>query len=216
METKIHCRRRFLFMKLVIIDYGMGNLYSLQSTIEHLGINNINISNNFDIINQANKILLPGVGSFVKAMTKIKMLKLDKILDDLILKKKIPILGICLGMQLLCNSSEEDGGTKGLGYIDAECKKFDIENLKVPHVGFNQVELNTNAKINNDFYGKCDFYFTHSYKVQSNKNINSSFCNYGGDFIASFEKDNIIGTQFHPELSQTNGLKLLKNFLEKF
>mgnify|MGYP000908371846 CR=1 FL=1 len=203
-------------MKLVIIDYGMGNLYSLQSTIEHLGIDDVSISNNLDIIYQANKILLPGVGSFVKAMTKIKMLKLDKILDDLVLKKKIPILGICLGMQLLCNSSEEDGGAKGLAYIDAECKRFDDLNLKVPHVGFNQVQLNTNAKINDKFVGKFDFYFTHSYRVQSNKDINSSLCNYGEDFVASFEKDNIVGTQFHPELSQTNGLKMLKNFLEKF
>ena len=203
-------------MKLVIIDYGMGNLYSLQSTIEHLGIDDVSISNNLDIIYQANKILLPGVGSFVKAMTKIKMLKLDKILDDLVLKKKIPILGICLGMQLLCNSSEEDGGAKGLAYIDAECKRFDDLNLKVPHVGFNQVQLNTNAKINDKFVGKFDFYFTNSYRVQSNKDINSSLCNYGEDFVASFEKDNIVGTQFHPELSQTNGLKMLKNFLEKF
>ncbi len=203
-------------MKLVIIDYGMGNLYSLKSTIEHLGSSDVTISNNISVINQASKLFLPGVGSFVKAMNKIKMLKLDKILNDLIIKKKIPILGICLGMQLLCNSSDEDGGAEGLGFIEAECKKFNFTNLKVPHVGFNQVELNINAKINEGFNGKNDFYFTHSYKVQSNQDINCSFCNYGGDFIASFEKENIIGTQFHPELSQTNGLKLLKNFLENF
>ena len=194
----------------------MGNLYSLKSTIEHLGSNDVVISNNFDVINKANKLFLPGVGSFVKAITKIKILKLDKILSDLVLKKKIPIMGICLGMQLLCNSSEEDGGAKGLSLIEAECKKFNIVNLKVPHVGFNQVKLNTNAKINEGFSGDNDFYFTHSYKVQSNKDINCSYCNYGGDFIASFESENIVGTQFHPELSQTNGLKMLKNFLEKF
>lgn len=203
-------------MRLVIIDYGMGNLYSLKNAIEHLCSNNINISNDISVISQASKLFLPGVGSFTSAINKINKLKLDQVLNDLVLKKKIPIFGICLGMQLLCKSSDEDGGAEGLGFIEANCKKFSFTNLKVPHVGFNQVELNLNAKINEGFQGKNDFYFTHSHKVQSDANINSSFCNYGEDFIASFEKENIIGTQFHPELSQNNGLKLIKNFIEKF
>lgn len=203
-------------MKLVIIDYGLGNLNSLKSTFEYLNISDISVSNNFDEIIKANKLLLPGVGSFANAMTKIKNLKLETILKEQVILKKKPILGICLGMQLLCKYSEEDGGAKGLGFIDAECKKFAIKNLKIPHVGFNQVEINSSAKINEGFSGKKDFYFTHSYRLHSNNEIKGSFCTYGEDFIASFEKDNIVGTQFHPELSQHNGLKLLKNFIEKF
>ena len=203
-------------MKIVIIDYGMGNLNSLKSTFEYLDVKNITLSNDYDVINQSDKLILPGVGSFGNAMDKIKSLKLDKILNEVVIEKKKPILGICLGMQLLCNSSDEDGGAKGLGYIDAECKKFLTKNLKLPHVGFNQVMINSNAKINKGFFGKYDFYFTHSYRLQIKEDINCSLCNYGEDFIASYERKNIIGTQFHPELSQTNGLKLLKNFIEEF
>lgn len=203
-------------MKLVIIDYGMGNLNSLESTFKHLNVNDITLSNEYDTINQASKLLLPGVGSFVNAMNKIKTLKLDKILNEAVIVKKKPILGICLGMQLLCKNSEEDVGSEGLGYIDAECKKFSIKNYKIPHVGFNQVKINLNAKLYEGFEELSDFYFTHSYRVESKKDINSSICNYGEDFIASFENNNIAGTQFHPELSQTNGLKLLRNFVEKF
>lgn len=203
-------------MKLVIIDYGMGNIKSISSAFQYLGVNEIIISNRYEDIKSADKLLLPGVGSFVKAINQINIMELDKILDEVILGDKKPIFGICLGMQLLCKNSEEDGGASGLGYIDAECKKFNIHNLKVPHVGFNQVITNPNAKLYDDFSGENDFYFTHSYRLQSLNNINQSMCNYGEDFIASYEQDNIVGTQFHPELSQTNGLKLLKNFIEKF
>jgi glutamine amidotransferase len=203
-------------MKLVIIDYGMGNLKSIRSAFKYLSVDDIVLSHDYDIIKQADKVLLPGVGSYAKAIDEINKLELNKILDEIVLRDKKPLLGICLGMQLLCNSSEEDGYTNGLGYIDAECKKFNISGSKVPHVGFNQVETNTNSKIYSSFENKNDFYFTHSYRVQSKNNINQSICNYGEKFIASYEVDNIIGTQFHPELSQTNGLKILKNFIEKF
>lgn len=203
-------------MNIVIIDYGMGNLKSISSAFKYLNIDNIVLSNDYAVIKHADRILLPGVGSFVKAMEQIKELELDKILDEIVLEYKKPILGICLGMQLLCKSSEEDCGAMGLGYIDAECRKFNIDNLKVPHVGFNQVVTNPNAKLYDGFSGENDFYFTHSYRLQSVNNINQSMCNYGKDFIASYEQGNIVGTQFHPELSQTNGLKLLKNFIEKF
>ncbi|WP_419767367.1 imidazole glycerol phosphate synthase subunit HisH [Arcobacter sp.] len=203
-------------MKLVIVDYGMGNIKSVSSAFKYLGLNQIVISNKYEDIKSADKLLLPGVGSFVKAMNQINKMELHKILGEVVLDDKKPILGICLGMQLLCKSSEEDGGAIGLEYIDAECKKFSIENLKVPHVGFNQVQINTNAKIYEGFHAINDFYFTHSYKLQSNNDINQSICHYGEEFIASYEKDNIVGTQFHPELSQNNGLKLLKNFIEKF
>ena len=203
-------------MKLVIIDYGMGNLKSITSAFKYLNVDDIILSHNHNVIKSADKLLLPGVGSFAKAMEQLEKLELRKILDEVVLEDKKPLLGICLGMQLLCKSSEEDGGAKGLGYVDAKCKKFDAENFKVPHVGFNQVIVNTNTKLYEGFNEKNDFYFTHSFRLQNNRDINQSICNYGEDFIASYEMDNIVGTQFHPELSQTNGLKLLKNFIEKF
>lgn len=203
-------------MKLVIVDYGMGNIKSISSAFKYLGVDEIIVSNRYEDIKSADKLLLPGVGSFAKAMDSINNLEIFKILDEVVLQDKKPILGICLGMQLLCKSSEEDGGAKGLGYIDAECKKFSVENLKVPHVGFNQVRINTNAKLYDGFHAINDFYFTHSYRLQSRSDVNQSISHYGEEFISSYEKENILGTQFHPELSQTNGLNLLKNFIEKF
>lgn len=138
-------------MKLVIIDYGMGNLKSIHSAFKYLKIKDIIVSSDYHMIKQADKLLLPGVGSFSKAMEQIDKLKLHEVLDEVVFEDKKPILGICLGMQLLCNSSEEDGGAKGLGYIDAECKKFSIDDIKVPHVGFNQVMSNLNTKLYNNF-----------------------------------------------------------------
>lgn len=203
-------------MKLVIIDYGMGNIKSLISAYNYIGVHNIILSNNYQEIKSADKILLPGVGSFFQAMQNIKNLELDKYLEEIVLSNKKPILGICLGMQLLGSNSEEDGFTEGLHFIEASCKKFKQSTLKVPHVGFNQVNINTNSKLFSGLEDKSDFYFTHSYKMSTEKNINESTCIYGDNFVAAFEYDNILGTQFHPELSQTNGLQILKNFIEKF
>lgn len=204
-------------MKLVIIDYGMGNTKSIISAFKYIGVDEIIVSNDYKEIKSADKLILPGVGSFSNAMENIKNLDIDKILEEVVITDKKPILGICLGMQLLCNRSEEDTGAKGLGFIDAECKRFIVENLKVPHVGFNQVVPNINTKLYDRFNNKeNDFYFTHSYRVKSDSDIGQSFSYYGEEFIASYEKDNIMATQFHPELSQINGLKLLKNFIEKF
>ncbi|ASG68525.1 imidazole glycerol phosphate synthase subunit HisH 1 [Francisella halioticida] len=203
-------------MKIVIVDYGMGNIRSIVSTFKYLGVNNIIVSDRHDDIRSADKLLLPGVGSFAKAMSNIRARDIDKYLNEEVIEKKKPILGICLGAQLLCNGSEEDGGSVGLGYIDVECEKFKVSDVIVPHVGFNQISVNNVSKLYYDFDLIADFYFTHSFKLQNKGNIKQSVCNYGGDFIASYESDNIVGTQFHPELSQTNGLRLLKNFIEKF
>jgi glutamine amidotransferase len=120
-------------------------------------------------------------------------------------------------MQLLGASSTEDGDNKGLGYVNGHVYKFDNSLIKVPHVGFNQVRVNNKLKLYNGFNDEpTDFYFTHSYRMHSNVNINQSLCNYQDDFIAGFEIDNICGVQFHPELSQFNGLRLLNNFIYKF
>jgi glutamine amidotransferase len=204
-------------MKIVIVDYGMGNIKSIFSTLKYLGVEDVVLGSDFELLNSADKIILPGVGSFSKAIAQIKQKNIDKYLNEIVLDKKKPLLGICLGMQLLGISSNEDGINEGLGYVNGCVSKFDNALSKVPHVGFNQVKVNNKLKLYDGFNQEfADFYFTHSYRMISNIDINQCYCNYQDEFVASFEKDNISGTQFHPELSQTNGLKLLENFIYKF
>jgi glutamine amidotransferase len=203
-------------MKIVIVDYGMGNIKSLVSTLKYLGVSDVLISSKFEDLQLSTKIILPGVGSFGKAMKQIRDKKLDVYLNELVIENKKPILGICLGMQLMGLSSTEDGFNKGLGFVNSIVSRFDNLKLKIPHVGFNQVKINNNLKLYNGLIESPDFYFTHSFKMTSDHDINQCYCDYGSDFIASFEVENVAGVQFHPELSQNNGLKLLKNFIEKF
>jgi imidazole glycerol-phosphate synthase subunit HisH len=202
-------------MKVVIVDYGMGNINSISSTLKYLGVSDIELSSNFEVFKMADKLILPGVGSFSQAMNEIRKLKIDDYLSDLVLKEKKPILGICLGMQLLTQSSNEDGTNSGLSFVNGHVTKFNNKNLKVPHVGFNQVVKPKSSILFDGIIDCSDYYFVHSYKLLSNSNINQSYCNYGEHFISSFEFNNIFGVQFHPELSQSNGLKLLKNFILK-
>lgn len=204
-------------MKIVIVDYGMGNIRSIVSTLKYLGVQDVVLGSDFEILNSAGKIILPGVGSFGKAITQIRQKNIDTYLNEIVLENKKPILGICLGMQLLGTSSTEDGNNEGLGYINGYVEKFDNSLVKVPHVGFNQVKVNNKLKLYNGFNDELtDFYFTHSFRMKSEVDINQCYCDYQEDFVASFERENIAGVQFHPELSQTNGLKLLKNFIDKF
>lgn len=203
-------------MTTVIIDYGMGNICSLMGALRHIGEKNIIHSNRKEDIYNATKLILPGVGAFNQAMNTIRKLNIDSFLSEAVLVKKIPILGICLGMQLLGLSSTENEDTLGLGFIHGTIDKFKDSTIKIPHVGFNTVQINHNSKLFLDLPNNCDFYFTHSFKMSSKENINASFCNYKTPFIASYEVQNIVGVQFHPELSQRNGLKLLKNFIEHF
>lgn len=203
-------------MNIVIVDYGMGNIKSITSTLKYLGVTDVCLSSNYETLKSADKIILPGVGSFGKAMKQIKEKKINIFLQELINLKNIPLLGICLGMQLLGMSSTEDGENKGLEFIDGNVIKFDNNLIKVPHVGFNQVEANHKSKLFKGLPKQPDFYFTHSYRMISLTNINQSICTYGSEFVAGFEVRNIAGVQFHPELSQRNGLILLKNFIDKF
>ena len=203
-------------MKIVIVDYGMGNIKSISSTLGYLEVSDIILSSDYEILKTADKILLPGVGSFANAINRIRDTKLDIILQELCLEGTKPLLGICLGMQLLGMSSPEDGENEGLRFVEGDVTKFETTNLKVPHVGFNQVVVNPESRLYHNLPMVNDFYFTHSYKMNSNASILQSMCNYGDDFIASFEVGNIAGTQFHPELSQKNGVQLLKNFIDFF
>ena len=208
-------------MKIVIVDYGMGNMRSITEALKYINKgSSVSVSNKPLEIKSADKLILPGVGSYSKAMSNIKKLEIVKILEEEVLKNKKPILGICLGMQLMCKSNTGDSYTDGLGFIDAKVSKFSDLGLKIPHIGFNQVEANSDSRLFKGINNFCDFYFTHSFRIADSlnylKQICSSTCTYNDKFIAAYEHNNIAGVQFHPELSQTNGLKLLKNFNENF
>ncbi len=203
-------------MKVAIINYGMGNLKSVTGALQYIGVQNIIVSSNLKELMSVDKLVLPGVGSFSKAMQTIKDLHLDEYLHSLIFDYKKPILGICLGMQLMGTSSTEHGNHVGLGFIPGTINQFDASQIRVPHVGFNQVLVNPASRLYQGLTGLTDFYFTHSFKMNSSKSISQCYCDYGGDFIASYEIGNIVGVQFHPELSQSNGLRMLKNFIEHF
>lgn len=198
---------------LTIIDYNLGNIKSVINAFNYLGVST-KITNDKKIIKNSSKILLPGVGSFKKAMENIKKLELEEIINELVLIKKIPVLGICLGMQLLTQSSEEDGFTKGFEFIDGKISRFKSDlKLSIPHIGFNSVDNNEDNILFKNIENNSDFYFVHSYKLEyEQKKYNTGLTDYGERFISTFQKDNIFGVQFHPEKSQSNGLKLLKNF----
>lgn len=203
-------------MNIAIVNYEMGNLNSISGALRYLGIENIIISDQYEQLAKASKLILPGVGSFATAMKIIKEKKLDIYLNEIVLQNQKPILGICLGMQLMGLSSTENGKNEGLGFIQGEVTRFCNNHIKVPHVGFNQVQINPTLKLYDGMREKLDFYFTHSYKMESQTSINQCMCEYGEPFIASYELTNIAGVQFHPELSQTNGLDLLNNFIKNF
>lgn len=203
-------------MKLVIVDYGMGNLKSVTSAIRYLGYDNILLSNEFSVLQSADKLILPGVGNYARAMSEINELDLSSCIRRLVLEEKKPILGICLGMQLMGRSSTEGGFNSGLGLIDGVVEAFVSAGLKIPHVGYNQVNACEGSRLYSGIQPSPDYYFTHSFRMRSNADIGKTTCNYGEEFVASFEIDNIAGVQFHPELSQTNGLQLIKNFIELF
>lgn len=204
-------------MKIAIVDYGMGNIHSLQGALHFLGVSNIILTADEIELNEADKLILPGVGSFGKAMSEIRFRSLDKILSKIVLEDKKPILGVCLGMQIMSRSSNEDGENSGLGFINTRVERFENTELPIPHVGFNQVQIPENSsRLFKNFSNNPDFYFTHSYRMIGDDNIVKSTCNYDGTFISSFEKDNIAGVQFHPELSQRNGLLLIDNFIKEF
>jgi len=197
---------------VVIIDYGMGNVSSVEKALNFLNIKNV-ISNDENIIKNSSAILLPGVGSFSQGMNNLVELNLVDLLTDEVVNKKKPFLGICLGMQLIFEKGNEPYKCDGLGWIKGEVKKLDLYGLKIPHMGWNDIEVH-----NNKYYGKnnnIDFYFIHSYHVLPNfKSEIAATVNYGIDIVASIQKDNIFATQFHPEKSQQSGLCLLKEFFE--
>jgi len=204
-------------IKIVIIDYHMGNVRSVFNALAHLGYSPL-ISNKKEDIESSDRLILPGVGAFSVGMYNLKKLNLIELLNKQVLEKKKPILGICLGAQLFTKKGYEGGEFDGLGWIDAEVVRIEPSDrkLKVPHIGWNDVSLaNPNPSILFKDVKELDFYFVHSYyiKCKDKKKVTSEF-EYGDNYTASIEQDNIFGVQFHPEKSQLNGLKLLQNFIE--
>jgi len=198
----------------------MGNTRSIESILQHLGAD-VCITNNHEKIKSSNYLILPGVGSFNKAMRNLNELNLVTLISQQISINK-PILGICLGMQLLAKSSTEGGISQGLGHIRCTLDKFSSTSaplegggIKIPHVGYNSINIVPKSRLLSGLDANSDFYFTHSYRMQCiDQSIISSHCNNGETFVSSIEDGNTFGTQFHPELSQNNGLKLLSNFIK--
>ncbi len=199
--------------KITILDLGYGNFKSLLNAFNYLKISTV-ITNDKNKIKKSDMIFLPGVGAYRTGINSLKKYGLLDILQETVIIKQKKILGICLGMQLLCSSSEEGNINEGLNFFNLPVTKFKSKKLKIPHIGFNFVKDNNFSLLKN--INKNYFYFAHSYAVKKRKLKYNNYllCKYGDEFFAGIEKENIFGLQFHPEKSQSNGIKVLKNFYE--
>lgn len=203
--------------KITIINYGAGNLLSVKNMLRKAGASEVLISNKQEDIEKAGKLILPGVGHFDYGMTKLKESGLIPLLTKKIMEQKTPILGICLGAQLMTESSEE-GKVNGLGWVKGKTIAFDQTklpaNYKIPHMGWNEVAINKSSSLFNNMPEKARFYFVHSYHLAMENAADVWLtANYGYDFCAAYEHENIYACQFHPEKSHKFGLQLMKNFI---
>jgi len=202
-------------LTVAIVDYEMGNIKSIENAINHIGDFNIKITADGDSILQADIIILPGVGAFPDAMKKLKERNLVAVLNEAVITNKTPTLGICLGMQLLFDSSEEKVVTDGLGWIPGKVVYMEPKgNLRVPHIGWNSLILSEYDSLFSFLDHDKDFYFVHSLYVQCEDSHVLARFQYGDAMVASVKKDNIVGMQFHPEKSQKNGLTALRSFFD--
>ncbi|MCW5941735.1 MAG: imidazole glycerol phosphate synthase subunit HisH [Fimbriimonadaceae bacterium] len=203
---------------VTIVDYGMGNLGSIRNMLLRIGAESTITSDPADV-RSAEKLILPGVGAFDRAMQNLEERGLVGPLNERVLRDGVPILGICLGMQLFCRGSEE-GVRPGLGWIEADSVRFANDGptpLKLPHMGWNTVSVRGEPPIFRDRFDDTRFYFVHTYHVRcaDDRNVYAT-TTYGTEFHSSVGRDNIVGTQFHPEKSHRFGLKLLRNFVENY
>jgi glutamine amidotransferase len=200
---------------IVVVDYEMGNIGSIMNMLKKVGVD-ASLSYESAAIEKADGLILPGVGSFDKGMQNLDEGGLKPLLDEMVIEKKKPILGICLGMQLLTKNSEE-GKLPGFGWIQAKTVKFNhkkgVDNLRVPHMGWNTIKIKRQHRILEDFYEDSRFYFVHSYYVECSDDADIlSTTTYGVEFTSCVNKENVYGVQFHPEKSHKFGMKFLKNF----
>lgn len=203
-------------MKIAIVDYGMGNIHSVAKSIQVCGVEPV-ITNKKSQLVLADKIILPGVGAFDDAMLELQKLDLVSVIQEQVNCKK-PFLGICLGMQLLLESSQEAKVSKGLGLLGGQVVKFSSTGgMKVPHMGWNNCKVvDKNCLLLSGISDNDQVYFCHSYYPEpSDKTVIAATCNYGVEFGCVIYKENVYGVQFHPEKSQTVGLKIIKNFIDR-
>ncbi len=203
--------------KIVIVDYNMGNLRSVLKKFETLKMDAI-ISSDLKVIENASKLILPGVGHFGAGIARLKSSGIWEVLNQKVLIEKTPVLGICLGMQLMAKFSEE-GNVEGFGWFDAQVVRFKVSDklkFKVPQIGWNTLDHLKQSKVMEGIPNEAMFYFIHSYHLECNDR-NDMLCttNYDYDFVSVIQKEHIFGTQFHPEKSHDSGEKLIKNFIEK-
>ena len=197
---------------IAIIDYDAGNLKSVEKALISLGEESV-ITRDFQTILRADKVILPGVGAFGDAMEHLKKLELDKVIRE-VAEKQTPFLGICLGLQLLFESSEESPGVEGLGLMKGKIVRIpDQEGLKIPHIGWNSLTLQNNGRLFEDISDNAYVYFVHSYYLQAEESqVVTATTEYSTCIHASVEQGNLFACQFHPEKSSTVGLKILQNF----
>ncbi|MBX7131443.1 MAG: imidazole glycerol phosphate synthase subunit HisH [Fimbriimonadaceae bacterium] len=203
---------------IAILDYGIGNLLSVKNMLRKAGVTDVLIVASADEVRRADKLVLPGVGHFGNGMKKLRASGMFDALNERVTVDKTPVIGICLGAQMLTRGSEE-GKEEGLGWIDAHCERFDpqkmSEPLAVPHMGWAEVVACKESRLLRDLPGHPRFYFTHSYHIVCNDPMDRLLAaTYGIDFTAAVERGNIVGTQFHPEKSHKFGMRLLANFAQ--
>jgi len=207
---------------VAVIDYGMGNLHSVASALQHVGADEVLVTHDADLIRQADRVVFPGVGAIRDCMAEIRRLKCDELLQQALTEQHVPVLAICVGLQALMTRSEENDGVDCLDIIPGEVRYFGNpltdaagQRLKVPHMGWNEVRQVADHPLWQGIENRSRFYFVHSYYVHANdRSLLAGSVNYGVDVDAALARDNLFAVQFHPEKSATAGLKLLKNFLE--
>jgi glutamine amidotransferase len=196
--------------RIAILDYGMGNLRSVEKALEHIGAT-AEISNDAGAVRAADGVILPGVGAFPKAMSRVRELGLDELIEER-REAGVPILGICLGLQLLFDSTTELGGAAGLGLVSGQVRDLDADDLKVPHIGWSPVRWEKESRLTDGIPTETPFYFVHSFAPRCSEEDLLGSAAYGERFACAAERDNVFGVQFHPEKSSAAGLRLLANF----
>ena len=196
--------------EICILDYGMGNLRSVEKALEHVGAS-ASISSEAAAAREADGLILPGVGAFPKAMARVRELGLDELIAER-REAGVPILGICLGLQLLFDSTSELGGGVGLGLLPGEVDELDAGRLKVPHIGWSPVRWERDSRLTEGIDSETPFYFVHSFAPRPRPDDLLGSAAYGARFACAAERDNVFGVQFHPEKSSAAGLRLLANF----